>query len=61
MLEERFDPERERERKAAQAAVVPFTEDEESAEVPLGGEEEEEEMPGDFEVEGLKHKDEEED
>ena len=51
MLEERFDPERERERRA-QAAVVPFIEDEESAEIPLGGEEEEE-MPEDFEAEGL--------
>jgi len=52
MLEERFDPEKERERRA-QAAVVPFVEDEESAEIPLGGEEEEEEMPEDFEAEGL--------
>ncbi|MFZ0943745.1 MAG: 30S ribosomal protein S6 [Syntrophobacteraceae bacterium] len=51
MLEERFDPEKERERRA-QAAVVPFVEDEESAEIPLGGEEEEE-MPEDFEAEGL--------
>jgi len=52
MLEERFDPERERERRA-QAAVVPFVEDEESSEVPLGGGEEEE-MPEDFADEGLK-------
>ncbi len=52
MLEERFDPEKERERRA-QAAVVPFVEDEESAEVPLGGEEDEEEMPEDFDAEGL--------
>jgi small subunit ribosomal protein S6 len=52
MLEERYDPEKERERRA-QAAVVPFVEDE-SAEIPLGGGEEEEEMPEDFEVEGLK-------
>jgi len=52
MLEERFDPERDRERRA-QAAVVPFIEDEESAEIPLGGGEEEE-MPEDFDVEGLK-------
>ena len=52
MLEERFDPERERERRA-QAAIVPFVEDEESTEVPLGGGEEEE-MPEDFEDEGLK-------
>ncbi|HIJ69294.1 MAG TPA: hypothetical protein HPP57_07300, partial [Deltaproteobacteria bacterium] len=44
--------EKERERRA-QAAVVPFVEDEESAEIPLGGEEEEEEMPEDFEAEGL--------
>ena len=51
MLEERFDPEKERERKA-QAAVVPFVEDEESSEIPLGGGEEEE-MPEDFEAEGL--------
>ncbi|MGO9415435.1 MAG: 30S ribosomal protein S6 [Syntrophobacteraceae bacterium] len=51
MLEERFDPEKERERRA-QASLVPFVEDEESAEIPLGGEEEEE-MPEDFEAEGL--------
>jgi len=55
MLEERFDPEKERERKA-QAAVVPFVEDEESSEIPLGGGEEEE-MPEDFDVEGLKDED----
>jgi small subunit ribosomal protein S6 len=61
MLEERFDPEKERERKAAQKAVVaPFTEDEESAAIPLGAEEEEEEMPEDFEVEGVTDEDEEE-
>jgi len=59
MLEERFDPEKERERRAAQAAVVPFTEDEESTAIPLGEEEEEEEMPEDFEVEGVTGEDEE--
>ncbi len=52
MLEERFDAEKERERKA-QALVVPFTEDEESA-GPALGEVDEEEMPEDFEVEGAK-------
>ncbi len=52
MLAERFDPARERER-IAQAALVPFAEDEESTEIPLGGGEEEE-MPEDFEIEGLK-------
>jgi small subunit ribosomal protein S6 len=57
MLEERFDPEKEKERKA-QALVAPFVEEEESAVPPLGGEDEEE-MPEDFEAEGLK--DEEED
>ena len=54
MLEERFDPERERERKAAQAEVAAFTEEEESTEVPLGVEEEEEETPMDFESDDLK-------
>jgi small subunit ribosomal protein S6 len=58
MLEERFDPEKEKERRAAQAAVVPFTEEEESVGVPLGAEDEEE-MPEDFEVGGLKDEDEE--
>ncbi len=61
MLEERFDPEREKQRGAAQAALVPFIEDEESAGARLGGQEEEEEMPEEFEVEGLKDEDEEED
>ena len=60
MLAERFDPEKERERVAAQKTVAPFTEDEESAALPLGGEEEEE-MPEDFEVEGIKDESEEED
>jgi len=57
LLEERFDPEKERERRAAQAAVVPFTEEEESVPIPLGPEEEE--MPQDFEVEVLKDEDQE--
>jgi small subunit ribosomal protein S6 len=63
MIEERFDAERERERKAAQAAqaaVVAFNE-EESVEAPLGGEEEEEAMPEDFEDEDFKQRDENED
>jgi small subunit ribosomal protein S6 len=60
MLAERFDPEKERERVAAQPVVAPFSEDEESAALPLGGEEEEE-MPEDFEVEGIKDEGEEED
>ncbi len=52
MLEERFDPEKERARKAQAAAVAPFSEEEEPAHASLG-EEEEEEMPDDFEVEDL--------
>jgi small subunit ribosomal protein S6 len=58
MLEERFDPEKERERKA-QAQVVPFVEEEESGVHPLGGEDEEE-MPEEFETEGLKDEEDEE-
>lgn len=42
MIEERFDPEKERERKAQAAAVVPFSEDEESERTPLGAAEGEE-------------------
>ncbi len=52
MLEDRFDPEKERER-IAQKAAVPFSEEEESAHVSLD-EEEDEEMPEDFEAEDLK-------
>ncbi len=60
VLEERFDPEKERERKAAQAAVVaPFSEEEESAHGALGREEEIEEMPEDFETEVFKEEEEE--
>jgi len=59
MLAERFDLEKERERLAAQP-TVPFSEEEESAAAPLGGEGEEE-MPEDFEVAGAKGEDEEED
>ncbi|MCL5405908.1 MAG: 30S ribosomal protein S6 [Deltaproteobacteria bacterium] len=49
LLDERFDPEKEKERKAAQAAAS-YTEEEESAPKPLG---EEEEMPEDIDVEGF--------
>ena len=56
---DRFDPEKERERKA-QALVVPFVEDEESVGAPLGVAEDEE-MPEDFEAEGLKDEDDEDD
>ena len=52
MLEDRFDPEKERER-IARAAAVPFSEEEESAHVSLD-EDEDEEMPEDFEAEDLK-------
>ncbi len=55
MLEERFDPEKERERiaqAAAAAAAVPFDDSEESE--GLAGAEEEEEMPEEFETEGIK-------
>src|SRR5208337_2039458 len=52
MLEDRFDPEKERER-IAQKAAVPFSEEEESAHVSLD-EEEDEEMPEDFDAEDLK-------
>ena len=58
MLEERFDPEKEKERRA-QAAIVPFVEEEESAVHPLGAEDEEE-MPEDFEAEGMKDEEDEE-
>jgi small subunit ribosomal protein S6 len=61
LLEERFDPEKERERKAAQTAVVAFAEDEESTETPFAAQEEEEEIRGDFEDESFKHEDETED
>lgn len=61
MLEDRFDPEKERERKAAQKAAAVFTEEEESAMVPLGSDEEEEEMPEDFETEGIGEEGEDED
>ncbi len=61
MLEDRFDPEKERERKAAQKAAAVFTEEEESAVVPLGSDEEEEEMPEDFETEGIGEEGEDED
>jgi len=57
MLQERFDPEKEKERKASQAAIAPFVEDEESVS-PLS--EEEEEMPEDFETEGFEEDEEEE-
>jgi small subunit ribosomal protein S6 len=57
MLEERFDPERERERKA-QALAVPFSE-EESAVGPLGVVEDEEEAPEDFEPGDVKDEDDE--
>ncbi len=63
MLEERFDPEKERERIAAAqaaAAVVPFSEEEESTVGALGGEEDIEEMPEDFETEAFKEEEEEE-
>jgi len=62
MLEERFDPEKERERIAAAqaAAVVPFSEEEESTVGVLGGEEDIEEMPEDFEAEAFKEEEEEE-
>ena len=50
ILEERFDPEKERER-IAQAAAVSYSEEEESARTSLG--EDEEEMPEDFEIESL--------
>jgi small subunit ribosomal protein S6 len=60
MLEDRFDPEKERERKAEAAAVVPFSEEEE-LEGPLLGVGDEERMPEDLEVEGLKDKEDEED
>ena len=56
MLEDRFDPEKERER-IAQKAAVPFGEDEESSHISLG-EEEDEEMPEDFEAEDLKDEEE---
>lgn len=58
MLEQRYDREKEIERRGAQAAVVPFSEDEESTEA--GPEEGGEEMPEDLEAEGPKGKDEEE-
>jgi len=60
LLEEHFDPERERERRVAQAAVVPFTEEEESVSpISVEAEEEEEEkMPENFEDRDLKHEDE---
>ena len=57
MLEDRFDPEKERERIAAKAAAVPFTEEEESEHVSLD-EEEDEEMPEDFDAEDLKDEEE---
>ena len=57
MLEDRFDPEKERERIAQAAAVVPFSEEEESPHASLD-EEEDEEMPEDFEVEDLKDEEE---
>ena len=57
MLEDRFDPEKERERIAKAAAAVPFSEEEESEHVSLG-EEEDEEMPEDFEAEDLKDEEE---
>ena len=56
MLEDRFDPEKERER-IAKAAAVPFSEEEESEHVSLD-EEEDEEMPEDFEAEDLKEEEE---
>jgi small subunit ribosomal protein S6 len=59
MLDGRFDPEKEKERKA-QALVVPFVEEQESAGASLG-ETDEEEMPEDFEAESLKDEEDEED
>ena len=50
MLEDRFDPEKERERKAQAAAVVPFREEDEEEGRALG-EEDEEQMPEDLEGE----------
>jgi small subunit ribosomal protein S6 len=61
LLDERFDPEKERERKAALAAkAASFTEDEGTTGRALEGEEQEEEMPADFEDEDFKEEDEEE-
>ena len=56
MLEDRFDPEKERER-IALAATVPYSEEEESEHASLD-EEEDEEMPEDFEAEDLKDEEE---
>lgn len=60
LLDERFDPEKERERLAAQAAqaAAPFKEEDESAPMPLG---EEEEMPEDVDVEGFEEENKDED
>ncbi|MFZ2445392.1 MAG: 30S ribosomal protein S6 [Syntrophobacteraceae bacterium] len=57
-LEDRFDPEKERERKAAEAAAAAaFAEDEEAARIAaVAAEEAEEEMPEDFDEEGLAEK-----
>ncbi len=62
MLEDRFDPEKERERKAqaAAAAAVPFHEEEETEGALLGGGDEEQ-MPEDLGLEGLEDKEGEED
>lgn len=56
LLEERFDPEREKERKASQAAA-PYTEEEEPAGKSVG---EEEEMPEDIDAEGFEEESKEE-
>ncbi len=56
MLEDRFDPEKERER-IALAATVPYSEEEESEHASLD-DEEDEEMPEDFEAEDLKDEEE---
>ena len=59
MIEGRFDPEKERERKAQQL-TVPFVEEEESPAAPVEAEDEEQ-MPEDIEVEGVKDEEDEED